>query len=74
MRKIQNLHLLLDSVEPFEKLKSRQNKRTNQRCTPKTISVDYDQEPVEQELIYYIEKLDINEEKQRLNNHLKYFA
>ena len=28
---------------------------------------------LEQELIYYIEKLDINEEKQRLSNHLKYF-
>ena len=28
---------------------------------------------MEQELIYYIEKLDINEEKQRLSNHLKYF-
>ena len=28
---------------------------------------------LEQELIYYIEKLDINEEKQRLGNHLKYF-
>lgn len=28
---------------------------------------------MEQELIYYIEKLDINEEKQRLTNHLSYF-
>ena len=28
---------------------------------------------LEQEMIYYIEKLDINEEKQRLANHLKYF-
>ena len=28
---------------------------------------------LEQELIYYIEKLDVNEEKQRLGNHLKYF-
>jgi len=34
---------------------------------------DYDQNRFEQELIYYIEKLDINEEKDRLNNHLKYF-
>ena len=29
---------------------------------------------MEQELIFHIEKLDINEEKQRLNNHLKYFV
>ena len=35
--------------------------------------VDYDRNRLEQELIYYIEKLDINEEKQRLANHLKYF-
>ena len=32
-----------------------------------------DKNRLEQELIYYIEKLDINEEKQRLSNHLKYF-
>lgn len=35
--------------------------------------VDYDKNRLEQELIYYIEKLDISEEKQRLSNHLKYF-
>ena len=39
----------------------------------KTINVDYDKNRLEQELIYYIEKLDINEEKQRLSNHLAYF-
>ena len=32
-----------------------------------------DKNRLEQELIYYIEKLDVNEEKQRLSNHLKYF-
>lgn len=35
--------------------------------------MDYDKNRLEQELIYYIEKLDISEEKQRLVNHLKYF-
>ena len=35
--------------------------------------VDKVKNRLEQELIYYIEKLDINEEKQRLGNHLKYF-
>lgn len=35
--------------------------------------MDYDKNRLEQELIYYIEKLDINEEKQRLSNHLNYF-
>ena len=35
--------------------------------------VDYDKNRLEQELIYYIEKLDISEEKQRLTHHLHYF-
>ncbi|MDR3262107.1 MAG: YicC family protein [Tannerella sp.] len=35
--------------------------------------VEYDKHRFEQELIYYIEKLDVNEEKARLDNHLKYF-
>ena len=35
--------------------------------------VDYDKNRLEQELIYYIEKLDINEEKSRLAHHLSYF-
>ena len=35
--------------------------------------MEYDKNRLEQELIYYIEKLDISEEKQRLANHLKYF-
>ena len=35
--------------------------------------VDYNKNRLEQELIYYIEKLDISEEKQRLTNHLNYF-
>ena len=37
-------------------------------------SGSYDENRFEQELIYYIEKLDINEEKSRLSNHLKYFV
>ena len=39
----------------------------------KGLKVEIDQNRFEQELIYYIEKLDVNEEKQRLSNHLKYF-
>jgi uncharacterized protein (TIGR00255 family) len=36
--------------------------------------MEYDRNRFEQELIYYIEKLDVNEEKTRLCNHLKYFV
>lgn len=35
--------------------------------------VEYDRGRLEQEMIFYIEKLDINEEKQRLTQHLRYF-
>lgn len=35
--------------------------------------VEYDRSRLEQEMIFYIEKLDINEEKQRLTQHLQYF-
>ena len=35
--------------------------------------VDYDKSRLEQELFFYIEKLDVNEEKQRLAQHLTYF-
>ena len=38
------------------------------------VGVNYDSNRLEQELIYYIEKLDVNEEKQRLTNHLGYFV
>jgi len=71
--KIDNIAALLDSIEQYEK--SRVEKiRAKIIDGLKTIpEVDYDKNRLEQELIYYIEKLDISEEKQRLANHLKYF-
>ena len=71
--KINNIHQLLDSVTPYEKERVDKVKERIIDALEKTISVDYDKNRLEQELIYYIEKLDINEEKQRLANHLKYF-
>lgn len=71
--KLDNIERLLISIEPYE---TERVTRIRERITDaleKTISVDYDKNRLEQELIYYIEKLDINEEKQRLANHLKYF-
>ena len=71
--KINNISALLKSIEPFEKSRT---ERIRQRLIDglQTIpEVDYDRNRLEQEMIYYIEKLDINEEKQRLANHLKYF-
>ena len=71
--KISNIEHLLEIVEPYEKERVGKIKDRIVDALEKTISVDYDKNRLEQELIYYIEKLDINEEKQRLSNHLKYF-
>ena len=38
------------------------------------MEIAYDENRFEQELVYYIDRLDINEEKNRLNNHLDYFS
>ncbi len=71
--KIANITRLLAEVEPYEKERVGKIKDRIVESLEKTISVDYDKNRLEQELIYYIEKLDINEEKQRLSNHLQYF-
>lgn len=71
--KIDNIERLLQSIEPYEKERVAKIRERITDALEKTISVDYDKNRLEQELIYYIEKLDINEEKQRLSNHLKYF-
>ena len=71
--KLDNINTLLISIEPYE---TERVTRIRERITDaleKTLNVDYDKNRLEQELIYYIEKLDINEEKQRLANHLRYF-
>ena len=71
--KIANIAHLLETVTPFEKERVAKVKERITDALEKTLSVDYDKNRLEQELIYYIEKLDVNEEKQRLANHLKYF-
>lgn len=71
--KLNNIESLLQSIEPYEKERVAKIRERITDALEKTISVDYDKNRLEQELIYYIEKLDINEEKQRLANHLKYF-
>lgn len=71
--KITNISHLLESITPYEKERVEKIKERITDALEKTLSVDYDKNRLEQELIYYIEKLDVNEEKQRLSNHLKYF-
>ena len=71
--KIDNIANLLKNIEPFEKSRVPKIKDKIIDGLKQIPEVDYDKNRLEQELIYYIEKLDINEEKQRLANHLKYF-
>lgn len=71
--KIDNIENLLKSIEPYEAERVAKIRERITEALEKTINVDYDKNRLEQELIYYIEKLDINEEKQRLANHLNYF-
>ncbi|WP_276856830.1 YicC/YloC family endoribonuclease [Bacteroides fluxus] len=71
--KIANIAHLLETITTYEKERVAKVKERITDALEKTLSVDYDKNRLEQELIYYIEKLDVNEEKQRLGNHLKYF-
>ena len=71
--KIDNIALLLAEIEPFEKGRVEKIKARIIDGLQQIPGVEYDKNRMEQELIYYIEKLDISEEKQRLTNHLKYF-
>ena len=73
-QKIAAIGELLQQIEPYEKErieKIRSRIIDNLQKIPE-VQVDFNR--LEQEMIYYIEKLDINEEKTRLDNHLKYFT
>ncbi len=71
--KIQNITALLKNIEPYEQSRIEHIRRRMTDALESIPKVEYDKNRLEQEMIYYIEKLDINEEKQRLANHLKYF-
>lgn len=71
--KIENIRNLLASIEPHEKSRVEKIKSRIVEGLKAIPEVEYDRNRLEQELIYYIEKLDISEEKQRLANHLDYF-
>lgn len=71
--RLKRIKELLDEVPRYEterivKIRSRIEEQLG-----KINKVDYDRARLEQEMIYYIEKLDINEEKQRLAQHIEYF-
>ncbi len=71
--KIENIRTYLASIEPYETGRTEKIRQRLLDTLEQHIGGDYDKNRLEQEMIYYIEKLDISEEKQRLSNHLNYF-
>ncbi|MBQ8774053.1 MAG: YicC family protein [Muribaculaceae bacterium] len=71
--KIANIRQLLSEVEPFEAERVTKIRARIEENLAKVAVADYDKNRLEQEMIFYIEKLDVNEEKQRLAQHLNYF-
>ena len=74
--KLDGIADLLAQVEPFEKnrvakIKERLEQSLAQLSAETQAQIDRNR--LEQEMIYYLEKLDITEEKVRLTNHIKYF-
>ena len=74
LEKIDNIASLLASIEPYEQGRTEKIRQRIVDTLEQHIGADYDKNRLEQELIYYVEKLDISEEKQRLSNHLRYFV
>ncbi len=74
--KLDGIADLLAQVEPFEKgrvAKIKERLEQNLAKLSAETQAQTDRNRLEQEMIYYLEKLDITEEKVRLTNHIKYF-
>ena len=71
--KIDNIRTLLAQTEPFEADRVPKIRARLEENLSKLGNIDYDKNRLEQELIFYIEKLDVNEEKLRLRSHMNYF-
>ena len=71
--RLTNLQTLIDQInkEDPERIEKIENKLI---ASLEELQIEIDQNRFEQELIYYIEKLDITEEKVRLSNHIEYFT
>ncbi|MDE5656573.1 MAG: YicC family protein, partial [Muribaculaceae bacterium] len=71
--RISRISELLGQIEPFENERVEKVRVRLEEGLAKIPSVEVDKGRLEQEMIFYIEKLDVNEEKQRLAQHLSYF-
>lgn len=73
IQNIEKIESLLSTIDPYEKERTEKIRERITDTLENALDVEYDHNRLEQELIFYIEKLDVNEEKQRLKNHLTYF-
>jgi len=73
IEKIKNIELLSKEIEKFE---SERIEKTKMRILEsfRKLEIMHDENRFEQEMVFYIERLDISEEKARLGNHLNYFS
>ncbi len=70
LKNIQHILRLLDEIIPYEE---KRIERIKERLNKNLEEIEKDSNRFEQEIIYYIDKLDINEEKIRLRKHCEYF-
>ena len=71
--RIERISALLAEVPRYETQRVTRIRARIEESLSRIPQVEYDKGRLEQEMIFYIEKLDINEEKQRLAQHLSYF-
>ncbi len=72
-QRIENIRARLSEVPQYEGERIAKIRARIEEGLAKIKEIDYDKSRLEQEMIFYIEKLDVNEEKQRLSQHLDYF-
>ena len=72
-KRIEEIDTLLKEVEKYEPERIEKIKTRIMDAMAAVSQTDYDKNRFEQEMIYHVEKLDVNEEKSRLRNHLNYF-
>lgn len=71
--KIKNIGTLLERIEPYEAERVPKIRARLEEQLTRLDSIEIDKGRLEQEMIFYIEKLDVTEEKTRLRTHLAYF-
>lgn len=73
VEKIASIRQLLEEVTPYEEERVPKIRERLEEQLERLSSIEYDRGRLEQELIFYIEKLDVTEEKLRLATHMNYF-